>query len=243
MGYLTPVILYNDSLHEINNDPFFTENLRQAILEAGSRGPQDVPLRFYRPKSFFAKILKKLGLWKPTRPKDQSGASSFAQVLRPQHADTFRLITVWGNTWTDICDDINALGSKYQKQPNLEYLEKSIERADRELKFLKKKLEEYKEVISLQKRIEDLIQKVVSDRDFRNNQTTRAAVVVAIEKVLKEYRNVERGTELFSPELGTWVRLQIKCDEENNPPDVVESRNLCVQILPPEILKQELRSK
>ncbi len=30
MGYVTPVLLSNDSLHMLKNDPYFTENLDEA---------------------------------------------------------------------------------------------------------------------------------------------------------------------------------------------------------------------
>ncbi len=243
MGYVTPVLLYNDSMHLMTKDSLFVGRLHTAILEASSTGPKDVPLRFYQPKTLFGKILKLFGLWKPGRSQDFSGSSSFAQVLTPQHADTFRLITVWGNTWTDIIEDTYKLGNSFSKEPNLDYLKRSIDQAKNVIKSLEFRVRQYEKLLSSKDEIEKIIKDTISSEDFRNTQATRKKLVARIEEFFLKERDLAPKTELFVPSINKWVPLQVKCDEENNPPSVAESKTLCVQIFPPEILFKNLHRR
>ena len=141
MGYVTPVLLYNDSMHLMEHDPTFPERLHDAAIGLTGNQRGNIPIISYRPKSFWSKIAKFFGLWKPSK-KDWTGSASFAQILAPQHADTFRLLAVWGNTWTDIVGDSLFLDRK-ASDTAVEYFRKSLKMAKREIFYCEKRLREY----------------------------------------------------------------------------------------------------
>ena len=88
MGCLTPVLLYNDSLDQIKNDPTFTRRPYDTIISDTTikKGGDDVYLKFYH-KTWFDRLLTKVGLYRNPKENQCRGSSSFAQVLPTQHAD------------------------------------------------------------------------------------------------------------------------------------------------------------
>ena len=110
MGYLTPVLLYKDSMHEFVKDPLINERIYEAANEAERSEdwghPADAFYQSFRP-TFFDKILAFFGL-KKIKPNLRQGwgSGSCALVLRSQHADVDRVLIVTGNGIMDLSDVI-----------------------------------------------------------------------------------------------------------------------------------------
>ncbi len=96
MGWLTPVLLWNDSIHMIKDDPYFG-----VALSAGHYEDHEIPVRAYK-KTWVDVLLAKVGLYRKPNPNSWRGVSSCAQVLKSEHADTPRVLVIAGNTWLDI---------------------------------------------------------------------------------------------------------------------------------------------
>lgn len=110
MGYLTPVLLYCDSMHEFVKDPLINERIREASFDAESSKNWGYPSdAFYQTfyTSFFDKLLAFFGL-KRIKPnlRCSRGGGSCALVLRPMHADCNRVLVVSGNGIVDLSDII-----------------------------------------------------------------------------------------------------------------------------------------
>lgn len=150
MGYLTPVLLYNDALHMLEHDPYFTRELSRACQCDGKE--RDIFLRSYR-QTWVDKMLKLFGLYRLPKAKDWSGSSSFAQVLPAQHADTPRLIVVWGNTW----EELSKYWSKDQyaacHNAKQNYINSCVTIAERELKKVKSIIKEYEDENKINKTV------------------------------------------------------------------------------------------
>jgi len=142
MGFLTPVLLYNDSIHELPEDPHFPRRLYSAVM---SGKDEDVFVRSYRP-TWFDKLLKVFGLYRMPKEHEWQGTSSFAQVLRSKHADDARVLVVYGNTWFDISDhaylEDSALTRIGERPLSKDILKPLVSIVDRDLKVLKHKLKD-----------------------------------------------------------------------------------------------------
>lgn len=79
MGFNTTVVIYNDSLHDIENDPEFGKKLAQAVLEHGG-GSKSV--------NVFARGVRDQGV----------SSSQAGVVVDSHHSDETALIAVGGNT-------------------------------------------------------------------------------------------------------------------------------------------------
>lgn len=121
MGYLTPILLYNDTIHEMKEDPTFTKKLYDAAIS----GKDDLDV-FYQ-----------VG----------NGSGSCAQVLRAKHADDSRTLVVWGNTWWDLSDyawrDDEALRKYFNsRMPDVNTLKTLVRIAKQDIKQIEKKIKE-----------------------------------------------------------------------------------------------------
>jgi hypothetical protein len=94
MGYNTTVVIYNDALHEIRNDPEFGKKLVGVILEQDG----------LRPKSFFAS----------GKQGDYTFSSTAGVVVEQHHADDTAIVAVGGNT--GIMIHIQSGGSDFMSQ-------------------------------------------------------------------------------------------------------------------------------
>lgn len=142
MGYLTPVLLYNDTAHMMKEDPYFTKRLYSAC--AGDKS-SDVSARSYK-ETFFDKVLAFFHLYRLPDPKKWQGSADCAQVLRSKHADEPRLILIWGNTWKDLSElgwaSDKCLEYTEEKFPREEHAKQMLDIATRELKQYKKRISE-----------------------------------------------------------------------------------------------------
>ena len=87
MGYNTTVVVMNDALGAIANDPKFGESLQRAVCEAQRGKPVDVPAYSYR------------------NGVDQEWTGvhcNAATVIETHHADDTSLVAVGGNTGTSL---------------------------------------------------------------------------------------------------------------------------------------------
>ena len=80
MGYNTAVVVMNDALSAIKDDPKFGENLYYAILEQQRGKPVDVPAHIYRDG------------------KVHGGHCNAATVLSSRHADEAQVMVIKCNT-------------------------------------------------------------------------------------------------------------------------------------------------
>jgi len=136
MGYLTPVLFYNDSTADIENDYSFNENLSSTLSGAYSRHRDDkISVRGYK-QYWFDKVLNFFGLAR-IRRTDWNSSSNVATILKPEHMDTQRVIVVYGNTWLDLTDQ----GEKEFTDKN-EYVITCLGIADRYVKLYKRFLKE-----------------------------------------------------------------------------------------------------
>ena len=145
MGYLTPVLIYNDSMHEFVKDPNINQEIRKASFEAERSQkwgcPEDAFYQTFK-KTKFDKFLAFFGLQRitPKRTlKTMGGSGSCALVLRPQHADVNRVIVVTGNGFMDLTDVIFHKDelSDYEKSA-LKVVENTISYYKKSQKMLKK---------------------------------------------------------------------------------------------------------
>ena len=144
MGFLTPILFYNDHIHEAKSNTTIGKDLYMACIK-GKDG--DFSISRFR-KTWLDKLLEKFGLYRKPTNKNYKGCSSFAQVLRCKHADDFRLIGVLGNTWIDLSDQayLSKDALQYVGTPisNKEYLQQLIKYAKKDIKVLEAKLKEEK---------------------------------------------------------------------------------------------------
>ena len=144
MGYLTPVLLYNDSMHEFVKDPNINKEIQKASFAAEQSQkwgyPEDAFYRTTR-KTKFDKLLAFFGLQK-IKATPGFGSGSCALVLRPQHADVNRVIVVSGNGFMDISDAIYHKDelNDYEKSA-LKIVENTISHYKRAQRLLKKQRE------------------------------------------------------------------------------------------------------
>jgi len=138
MGYLTPVLLYNDSMHEFVKDPCINKEIQNASFAAEQSQkwgyPEDAFYRTFK-KTKFDKFLAFFGLQRinPKRTlKTMGGSGSCALVLRPQHADVNRVIVVSGNGFMDISDAI------YHKDELSDYEKRSLKIVENTISYYKK---------------------------------------------------------------------------------------------------------
>lgn len=97
MGFNTSVVVLNDALHEIANDPYFGKNLTEAIQ----------------------------GCFTPNRSKDvhSNGYCNAATVIACHHADVTSIIAVGGNYGTELCSEYN-FGNHHTKEDQIKLLKK-----------------------------------------------------------------------------------------------------------------------
>lgn len=147
MGYLTPILFYNDSIHEIKEDPTINDKLYCAAMFDGhenhggqvlSDGHLHISYTGFR-KNWFDRFMEKLG-WKRTRiPRKQwTGGGSFAIGLRTEHADCPRTLVVYGNTWIDLSEALYHI----EKFKDRDYFKTCLKIAENQVKELKKQLKE-----------------------------------------------------------------------------------------------------
>lgn len=149
MGYLTPVLFYNDSIHDMKEDPTFPERLYLAATSG--KEDNDVFVKFWR-KTKFDKFLSFFGLYRKPGLKQHRGGGSCAMVLKAQHADTPRVIVAWGNTWIDLTQEFwdksvyhwshdSVIKGRTDKS-HLDYVKKCMGFAQQDLTRLKKALKD-----------------------------------------------------------------------------------------------------
>lgn len=150
MGYLTPILFYNDCIHNITEDHTINEKLYHAASFNGSEssaygagftlsdGNLHISYTGYK-KNWLDKIMEKLG-WKRIKfpRKNWRGGGSFAIGLKTMHADCPRTIVIYGNTWTDLSDALYNT-DKYKDR---DYYKTALKIADQQVKLLKKQLKE-----------------------------------------------------------------------------------------------------
>lgn len=83
MGFNTTVLILNDNLNEIENDPDFGKNLARAITQLSCRGPIDVPAR-----------------------SGHSSCAKAALVIETHHADYDVYVKIGGNYGEVISPDL-----------------------------------------------------------------------------------------------------------------------------------------
>jgi hypothetical protein len=94
-------------------------------------------------------------------------------------------------------------------------------------------------MIDIQPTIDKIIKSLGTRRIDREAQQ---AAMIAVGDQLRVALGIDLRVgqvEAWVPERFTWVDVRIKCDAENNPPDVLEQRQIVVNIYPPELLTQE----
>ena len=149
MGYVTPVLLYNDSLHLLKEDPHFVENLYSACISSKEK---DIFLRAYR-KTWIDNVLKIFGLYRMPNQDKLRGSADFAQVLSSRHADTASTVVIWGNTWEEIttCWSKEEYASYHKGKQ--EYIKKCATIAEQDAKRVKTIIKEYEKEIKNEAKI------------------------------------------------------------------------------------------
>ena len=139
MGYLTPILLRNDDIHLLKEDPLALDKLLDACRETKQK---DYSLQGnFRRKPWWA-------FWK----KKEWGCSCGGAIdsLGTGHADENRVIVVHGNTWSDISREYCArrfsmLGEKPRMDDTmLDYLDTCASIAINDAKSLKKFISDYR---------------------------------------------------------------------------------------------------
>ncbi len=149
MGYLTPILFYNDSIHEIREDPTINDKLYSAAMFDGmtarsfgthvSRRQLDISYTAFR-KTWLDKVMGFFG-WKRSRApsrKQWRGGGSFAIGLPTQHADCDRVLVIRGNGWIDLTDALYRMDAYGDD----DYFKSCLTVAERYVKELKKQLKE-----------------------------------------------------------------------------------------------------
>jgi hypothetical protein len=139
MGYITPVLFYNDSIDSIEKDFYFGKRLVNQISRTTEKERvSNVSVLGFKEK-WIDKILKTFGLARVNRTDCQS-VSQCANILKPEHMDTQRVIVVYGNDWIDLTDQ-----GEREFTENNPYLLSCLTIADRHVKLYKRYVKENKE--------------------------------------------------------------------------------------------------
>ena len=86
MGFLTPVLIRNDSIFMIKDDPYFAEELSR-----GAHEDKEIYVRSYR-KTWVDVVLAKLGLYR--KPKLNSWGAPLP-VLKSLSRNTILILGCW----------------------------------------------------------------------------------------------------------------------------------------------------
>lgn len=155
MGYLTPILIYNDAMTEISRDLSFGEKLYKASLKGTYSNSNPLYVHGYREKkTIISEVLRFFGYVQ--RPHKDNGklrkrfqiqsSSSAAICLKPQHADTPRLLLVWKNDIVDLSHE-GLDKCKYNKTPKgrtdtvyMNWLRQALSVSKKELKYFEEAL-------------------------------------------------------------------------------------------------------
>lgn len=160
MGFLTPVLIYNDSMHEISEDKHFGERVAKVSREIYHRNQDNVlTVGYLERKTIISEILRFFG-YEQNPVKDNgtlrcrfnvASSSQAAICLKPEHADTPRLLFVWQNSIVDLSAEGTDKG-KHSKVPQgrtdktyMDWLETACEVSKRELKYFEEALKFHKQ--------------------------------------------------------------------------------------------------
>lgn len=92
MGMLTPLIIRNDDLGEIERDP---EMISKIIRACVNRAPTTIGTNYWEPRKWWQ-------FWKPKSTKTMGGCCNAIEVMGCKHADEPRILFVAGNTMIEI---------------------------------------------------------------------------------------------------------------------------------------------
>lgn len=142
MGYLTPILIRNDDLDLLKEDPQAIDKIYSACI---ADTEHSISLQRYRTRKHWWQF------WKPRVSKNWCSSSGDAiNSLGPQHADANRVLVVYGNTWCDIDQEYFKRKYNHNNEPirndkiMLDYLESCADIAAQSAKSLKKYITEYR---------------------------------------------------------------------------------------------------
>ena len=114
MGYLTPLLIRNDSIEDIRNHP--QETIEQIIRAIQQPEPYTLQIgSFYNP----------------------------IESLGSRHADISRTVVIGGNHWQELSNPLLSVEDIQNMQEHqLDYLKKNVKLAETHIEKLKKKIKE-----------------------------------------------------------------------------------------------------
>lgn len=121
MGFLTPFLFRNDSIHELKNKKI-AKQIVEKIIESCSQ---------HKPHSL------------STNYPNGGGSCNAVECLGTGHMDESRLILIYGNTWLDLSRETYELSKSHDVHKK--FLKDAAKIAERELKLLKKALKNLEE--------------------------------------------------------------------------------------------------
>jgi hypothetical protein len=88
----------------------------------------------------------------------------------------------------------------------------------------------------------DLKKLLSNGSPIKNTIESREAAQKLVAKFISKQLKIDDGAirdigyEVWMPDLGGWIPLCVKCDQENNPPEVLNRKEIVVDVIPREIL-------
>jgi len=92
--------------------------------------------------------------------------------------------------------------------------------------------------MSLREELREFIHTEIQQK--RNTKQVRQELIDKVERWLYDKLDLPANPVAYVPDLGRWMPINIKCDEENNPPEVMNGGTIAIEVYPPELLDQKL---